>query len=173
MARKPMNYWHGSADELAKCYPESDANSENGYIRISRDNVVVYLHRWLWLERYGEIPEGWEIDHINGKRTDNRWENLRCIPSAAQKHNLKLSANNASGVIGVSIWKTKRRGNQIVHMWRATAINPNGKQVIKTFSIKKYGNEGAFKLACAAREQMSKDFGYHPNHGRKEEITNG
>ena len=167
MERKPMYYWAGSAQELAKCYPESDANSATGYIRISRDNVVVYLHRWIWEQLFGVIPEGWEIDHINGIRTDNRLENLRCIPGSTQKRNMKLRADNNSGVLGVSRWETIRRGNQKVEMWRAVATNQQGKQVIKTFSIKKYGEEGAFKLACEARAQMSIDFNYHPNHGRK------
>lgn len=166
MSRKPMNYWAGSAHELAQDYPETDANGENGYIRISRNNVVVYLHRWIWEQIFGPIPENWEIDHINGKRTDNRLNNLRCIPQAAQRRNTATRSSNISGVQGVSRWSTTRRGNQKVEMWRATAQNKQGKQVIKTFSINKYGDEQAFNMACAARKQMEKDFDYHPNHGR-------
>lgn len=161
-----MNYWAGTPDELAQCYPASDANGSHGYIRISRNNKVIELHRWLWLEKYGEIPDGWEVDHINGVRTDNRWDNLRCIPKAAQRRNAAKRSDNVSGVQGVSIWKTKRRGNQVIHMWRAVAMTPQGKQKIKTFSILKYGNQGAFDLACEARKQMEKDYGYHLNHGR-------
>jgi hypothetical protein len=166
MARKPMGYWAGSAHDLAQCYPNSDANSPNGYIRISRDNVVVYLHRWIWEQIFGPIPAGWEIDHINGVRTDNRLCNLRCIPGAANKRNMKTSSKNVSGVQGVSRWETTRRGNQKVSMWRATCNDQSGKQVIKTFSIKKYGEEQAFQMACEARVQMEKQYGYHPNHGR-------
>ena len=166
MTRKPPGHWKGSAHDLAQCYPVSDANSANGYIRISRDNIVHYMHRWIWEQIYGPIPVDWEIDHINGVKTDNRLCNLRCVPQAAQKRNMKTRDDNKSGVQGVSRWETTRRGNQKVSMWRAVAINQAGKQVIKTFSITKYGEEGAFNLAKAAREQMEKDFGYHPNHGR-------
>jgi len=164
--RKPMNYWAGLAHDLAQCYPASDSNDSHGYIRISRDNVIHGMHRWIWQEIYGPIPAGWEVDHINGVRTDNRLENLRCIPKAAQRRNAAKRSDNVSGVQGVSIWKTKRRGNQVIHMWRAVAMTPEGKQKIKAFSILKYGNQGAFDLACAARKQMEKDYGYHPNHGR-------
>lgn len=166
MTRKPMNHWAGTAQDLAKCYPASDANSAQGYIRISRNNVIVPMHRWIWEQIMGPIPANWEIDHINGVKTDNRLDNLRCIPQAAQKRNLPKKVDNTSGVTGVTRWETTRRGNQKVAMWRAVASNQQGKQVIKTFSIKKYGEDGAFKLACAAREQMSKDFNFHPNHGR-------
>lgn len=166
MAHKPMNYWAGSAHDLAQAYPASDANGAQGYIRISRDNKIHLLHRWIWEQIFGLIPKDWEIDHINGIRTDNRLCNLRCIPQAVQKRNMKTRDDNVSGVQGVSLWETTRRGNQKVSMWRAVAINTVGKQVIKTFSISKYGNEEAFRLACEARKQMEKDFNYHPNHGR-------
>ena len=166
MERKPFGYWAGSAHDIAQCYPSTDANGENGYIRISRNNIVVYMHIWIWEQIFGPIPEGWEIDHINGIKTDNRLDNLRCIPQAAQARNKPKRSDNQSGVQGVTRWETTRRGNQRIFMWRAVAHNQFGKQVIKTFSINKYGENVAFEMACAARKQMEKDFGYHPNHGR-------
>ena len=45
-------------------------------------------------------------------------------------------------------------------------VDESTQQKIKTFSILKYGNQGAFDLACVARKQMEKDYDYHPNHGR-------
>ena len=166
MARKPMNYWAGSAQDLAQCYPTSDANCEGGYIRISRNNVVVYMHVWIWEQTFGPVPAGYEVDHINGIKTDNRLNNLRCIPKKMQLRNMPKRSDNTSGVQGVSRWETTRRGNQKVAMWRATCHDQKGKQVIKTFSIKKYGEDEAFKLACNARKEMEKQYGYHPNHGR-------
>lgn len=166
MASSKTTRWAGSATDLAQLYPTSDANGRNGYIRISRNNKVQYLHRWIWEQLFGPIPEGWQIDHINGVKTDNRIENLRCIPQAAQLRNRKRGSNNNSGVLGVSRWETTRRGDQKVSMWRAVAIDQSGKQVIKAFSIAKYGEIEAFNLACAARKEMCEQFNYHPNHGR-------
>ena len=166
MTKKPMNYWAGSSQDLAQCYPASDANSAGGYIRISRDNIVVYMHVWIWEQTFGPVPFGYEIDHINGIKTDNRLNNLRCIPKGMQSRNKPKRADNISGVQGVSRWETTRRGNQKISMWRATCHDQNGKQVIKTFSIKKYGEQQAFQLACTARKEMEKLYGYHPNHGR-------
>jgi len=37
------------------------------------------VSRFVWEHFNGEIPMGYEIDHINGVRTDNRIENLRCV----------------------------------------------------------------------------------------------
>ena len=39
--------------------------------------VGEHIAKWEYFN--GEIPEGYEIDHINGEKTDNRLENLRCV----------------------------------------------------------------------------------------------
>lgn len=37
-------------------------------------------HRLVWYEAHGSIPEGHHIHHRNGKKDDNRLENLECLP---------------------------------------------------------------------------------------------
>jgi len=46
----------------------------------------------------GEEPN--EIDHINRIKDDNRWENLRSVPTMINSRNKSLQ-NNSSGVKGV------------------------------------------------------------------------
>jgi hypothetical protein len=166
--RRPKGFWNQPAETLAQSYPASDANSAAGYIRISRDNEVIYLHRWLWEKLVGPIPQGHQIDHINGIRTDCRLSNLRCIPQQDNLRNATQRSTNKSGVTGVSFWST---GNA----WRSVTYCPNtGKQKIKTFSIAKYGNEKAFDLACAARTEAMNDLiamgAYTQRHGNKAVI---
>jgi hypothetical protein len=36
-------------------------------------------HRIVWMLKKGEIPESYEIDHINGDGLDNRIDNLRVV----------------------------------------------------------------------------------------------
>lgn len=161
--RKPFGYWRKSAEELAIVHSPNDANGSDGYIRISRNNKVIYLHVWIWEELKGEIPDGYQIDHKNGIRTDCRLINLRCIPQKLNLRNTAKKSNNTSGVTGVDYWKT---GNA----WRASVFDPTtGKRVSKTFSIKKYG-EDAFNLACEARKEAMENLiamnaGYTKRHG--------
>lgn len=41
--------------------------------------VVQLVHRVMWETFVGPIPEGMQIDHINGDKTDNRLENLELV----------------------------------------------------------------------------------------------
>ena len=51
----------------------------NGYLHKDGTNHKHYRHRVIWYYFKGNIPEGYEIDHINGDKTDNSLENLRCV----------------------------------------------------------------------------------------------
>lgn len=162
MARKPMLFWNQTANALAIVHLPSDANGRGGYIRISRNNKIIYMHRWIWEQLIGPIPAGMQIDHINGIRTDNRLSNLRLVSQAEQMKNTSIKSHNTSGVTGVNLWMNKA--------WRAI-LKYGSKEKRATFSIAKYGNNEAFRLACVAREQMlldanSQGAGFTPRHGK-------
>ena len=61
------------------------------------------LHRVAWLLTHGAWPAG-EIDHINGKRDDNRLCNLRDVPKRLNGHNRQgpNRDNLSSGLLGVT-----------------------------------------------------------------------
>jgi hypothetical protein len=53
-----------------------------GYYRISskkEKNHDKYLHRLIWEETNGEIPEGYIIHHIDGNPLNNDIKNLECM----------------------------------------------------------------------------------------------
>ena len=55
---------------------------DDGYIR-QKSNRYLSLHRFI----AGKAPEGFEIDHINKVRNDNRRENLRWATKSANQRN--------------------------------------------------------------------------------------
>ena len=62
-------------------------NAGSGYLCIYVDGKRVLSHRYVWSKAFGSIPNGMEIDHINGVRDDNRLENLRCVTRQQNAYN--------------------------------------------------------------------------------------
>lgn len=55
----------------------------------------------------GKWP-AWEVDHINGIKTDNRWPNLREATGSQNQGNRKLTKANKTGFKGVTLYITKK-----------------------------------------------------------------
>ena len=58
-----------------------------GYLYISINGSTYGAHRLAWIYHYGDIPEGLVIDHINGKRHDNKITNLRAVTQSENAKN--------------------------------------------------------------------------------------
>ena len=50
------------------------------------------MHRYVWENINGKIPFGFDIHHINNDKSDNRIENLECLPKS--EHTKKYSPHN-------------------------------------------------------------------------------
>lgn len=75
----------------------------DGYIRLRIDGVSFRAHRLAWLYVTGDWPSN-QIDHINGNRADNRFENLRDVTTKQNTMNQREAhKNNKSGLLGVRV----------------------------------------------------------------------
>lgn len=99
----------------------SDAGTTriDGYIQIHIDGRLYSAHRLAWLYMTGEWPSD-KVDHINRRKFDNRWGNLREANTSQNACNSLVRIDNTSGVRGVSFCKTTNR-------WRALIV-VNGKR---------------------------------------------
>lgn len=79
-------------------------NHIEGYLELSLFGKKYLCHRLAWLYMTGTIPDS-DIDHINGVRNDNRFQNLRVANRSQNMMNTGLRANNTSGFKGVSLDK--------------------------------------------------------------------
>src|SRR3546814_10479500 len=78
------------------------ANHESrlGYMVVTIHRKHWMAHRIIWKLIYGEEPT--EVDHISGRRNDNRLSNLRASDRQTNMRNLRTRKDNSSGHIGVN-----------------------------------------------------------------------
>lgn len=57
-----------------------------GYLRFRKhDGRLQMEHRIVWEEHYGKIPEGMQIHHIDGDKTNNNISNLQLVTTIEHK----------------------------------------------------------------------------------------
>jgi hypothetical protein len=79
-----------------------------GYRMIKVGNASRRAHRLAWLYVHGEWPAN-QIDHRDGDRSNNKFDNLRDVNNSVNQQNQRgPRSNNTSGFLGVS-WHKKDR----------------------------------------------------------------
>lgn len=69
-------------DEFDKAYLHTNKDNRKRVSLISKtgkSNKWISYAKYLWEENYGKVPEGYEVDHINNDKTDDRLENLQLL----------------------------------------------------------------------------------------------
>lgn len=123
--------------------------NSQGYWVVNIGNSHHRAHHIVWLVATG-VATDW-IDHIDGDRANNRVNNLRSVTRSENQRNRARSANNPSGVFGVSL--DSKRG-----LWRAR---------VGTRPSVELGHFPNFEDAVAARKAAEVSMGFHPNHGKR------
>lgn len=95
--------WDKNLDKLIQCNQHITAT---GYMQMRTKLSQNYVHRIIWETFNGEIPDGYQIDHINTIRTDNRLENLRMV-TCKENHNNPLTIKHK--LIGLTkVWESNK-----------------------------------------------------------------
>ncbi len=153
--------------KLGYCGTRATRSNGDRYWAIKFKNRNVSVHRIIWQLFYGQIPDGFVIDHLDGDPLNNNIANLRMITQAENTKNTQKLSNNSSGVTGVGLQTSK---NTACTYWRAQYCNSQGKLINKYFSISKLGNDEAFIQACNWRNEQirllnEEGAGYTLRHG--------
>jgi len=97
------------------------SESKYGYLRIRVNGKKYCANRLAWLYMEGYIPVGFDVDHKNRIRNNNKWKNLRIISRSCNAINSKIPTTNKTGVVGVYLDKQRNQ-------WRSS-IRINGKRI--------------------------------------------
>lgn len=114
----------------------------DGYPMGSINYQQYSAHRVIWKLVTGEEPE--IIDHINGIRHDNRFENLRSVSDSTNLKNAKKRKSNRP-YPGVMKNKVSGKWSVMIQVGTFTDLDE----------------------AIAARQEAERLLGYHVNHGRE------
>ncbi len=145
--------WNVDRSSTARKGDNAGSMHKDGYLQIKFRGYGCssFCHRLAVVLMTGAWPDG-EVDHINGIRTDNRWENLRLVSRSQNMRNRKIGRRNTSGIMGVHWCKR-------FSCWKAR-IDKDGEKF----------NLGSFRNlldAASARKSAEMRLDFHINHGRK------
>jgi len=93
--------------------------------------LIVYVHIATYLYHFGEYPEGWVIDHIDGNNLNNEPENLRAVE---QKDNVNPYKAKQTWEAGGKIIK-KIRGKEIAEIRRLNSLGASHVQIAKLLGL--------------------------------------
>lgn len=120
------------------------------YLKVMVDKVYFPAHQVVWAMHYGEWAYD-SIDHIDGRGTNNKIENLRLGGDGVNNRNMKLNRNNKTGLHGLIIVEGKKG------ITFRSQIRHQDKTYTKTFKT-------LFDAACW-RKSMELQFGFSDRHG--------
>lgn len=120
---------------------EAGWTNTNGYRRVSIDGQAYHVHRVIFKMMTGSDPE-YDIDHVDGNRSNNRWANIRPATRSQNNYNRRATATRK----GAHILRTAGR-------FRAR-ITANGREIhLGTFRSPEEANasyaEAAARIAGA------------------------
>ncbi len=95
-------------------------------------------------------------DHVNRKRYDNRFENLRIVTSKENTKNRTIGVKNTSGKQGITNLILKVR----YESWQANIHDNEGNRLRKRYYIAQHGAEEAKRLAIEQRVAWENLYGY-------------
>ena len=131
-----------------------------GYWKVWAFKRQRQVHRIIFQLHYGFDPSG-QIDHIDRDGSNNSLSNLREVTSKINARNKSCQKRNKSGKTGVDYFCV----NGFCY-WRARWYDKHGEVKVKGFSVKRLGEDAAFRAASNFRDTAIKDVGgYTESHG--------
>jgi len=106
-----------------------------GYLILKIKGQQYKAHRLAWLYMYGETPSK-NIDHINGKKLDNRICNLRDVDQSVNVKNTDRTPNPDTGFIGIH-YDTSTKGLLAKYTTRINGKTFRFRKVEKAIKIRK------------------------------------
>ena len=131
-------YWSKKKDKLMQ---KSIIKNKDGYLCTNTKIGFNAVHRIIYETFVGPIPDGYEIDHINAIRDDNRLENLRCVTHKQNCNNPITLKKKGEAMKIVLIGNKRAVGNTNT---KGKARSEFGMKFKEHYGITKYQNSNLY-----------------------------
>lgn len=86
--QKTNNFYITESGKLLReILPANNKGYMQFHLQINKTRLHYYLHRFVWEAFRGEIPNGFEINHVDGNKGNNSLSNLELVSKAGNmKH---------------------------------------------------------------------------------------
>lgn len=121
-----------------------------GYLQMNFNGRPFAVHRLIFLYMNGMFPKE-DVDHINGDRLDNRFENLRLVSRQDNLRNQGLRSDNTTGHMGVSYDKSRKQFHAYIGVGKGER--------------RSLGYHTTLEKAVEIRNLAERELEYHSNHG--------
>lgn len=122
------------------------------YLGITHKGKTILIHRLIWMvANRCDIPEGYDIHHIDGNPLNNSIYNLELIESSKHNSQHKKGNKNTLGMSKPSTWKKIAQyglDGELIKVWNSI------KEAAQTLGIK----EGNICRCCKSYEKTYKGF---------------
>lgn len=115
---------------------------KKGYVVVRYNNLVYKWHRVAYKMYHGDFDESLQVDHIDGRRDNNKIENLRLVTNTENQRNAGMRKDNTSGRVGVH-WGSRDK------KWKAQICVDGKRMGLGTFASKA---EAIYARECAERK---------------------
>lgn len=120
----PERFWV-KVDKSGDCWLWTGATNQSGYGRIGWEGKVAYAHRLVYMDEYGDIPKGLEIDHLCRVRGCVRVGHMELV---TRRENLLRGNTVASRNASKKLCK---------YGHRFSGVNSEGKRVCNTCNARR------------------------------------
>lgn len=118
-------YWRNPTTNSIRPGDVAGRKDRNKYTSIMVCGVRYQAHRLVWLWFFGVFPDG-QLDHRNGRRSDNRLCNLRVARPGENHQNIAPRKDSVFGLLGIT-----RHSDGV--RWRAQIAHQKRKRHLGVF----------------------------------------
>ena len=112
-----MKYYYKDGQVYNQLGDQIGSKDKLGYIKIaisegSRAKVKGWLaHRWIWTQFNGDIPKGYDVDHIDFNPSNNNIDNLQLVTRQQHRDRRKIKGTVMQRASGQ--WQALRNNKHI------------------------------------------------------------